>query len=90
MGRSLRHPSCAAQRAKTTPFAGERHQLVVTAVTTAQAQKAVGKNAALEKCLELVLDELGNAGSCACFDLGEKSRGVLLNGLEVCVKRLVS
>ena len=39
----------------------------------------MGQDATFEECFELVLDELGNAGACCGFDLGEKGRGVLLN-----------
>jgi hypothetical protein len=45
------------------PLATEGDQLVVAAVTAAQAQEAVGQDAAFEKSVELVLDELRQVGA---------------------------
>lgn len=45
-------------RSKAAPFAAEGDQLVVAAVATAQAQEAVGQDAAFEEGVELVLHEL--------------------------------
>ena len=61
--------------------AAERDQLVVPAVAAAQAQaqEAVGRDAAFEESVELVLDELRQVGAGSVFDLGEEGRGVLLN-----------
>jgi hypothetical protein len=53
----LRHTPSTTRRAKATSFAGECHQLVVPAVAAAQTQKAVGKNAALEKRVEFIPNE---------------------------------
>jgi hypothetical protein len=75
----LRPTAGTTRRAKATPLAREGYQLVESTAAAAQAQKAVGRDAAFEERFELVLDELGNAGLCARFDLGEKGRGVLLN-----------
>ena len=51
----------------------------MAAVTAAQAQEAVGQDAAFEEGVELVLHELRQVGSGCRFGLGEEGRGVLLN-----------
>ena len=53
--------------------------LVVPAVCAAQPQEAVGEDAAFEESVEVVLDELWQAGSGGGFDLSEEGRGVLLH-----------
>jgi len=44
-------------------FAAEGHKLVIPAVAVIQAQKAVGQDAVFEEGVELVLDELRQAGA---------------------------
>jgi hypothetical protein len=53
-------------------------ELVIAAVTAALAQEAVGQDAAFEKGVELVIDELRQVGPGGGFGLGEEGRGVLL------------
>jgi hypothetical protein len=53
-----RHAPRPARGAKAAPLARERHELVMRTLGTAQTQKAVGEDAALEKGVERVLDEL--------------------------------
>ncbi len=55
-GSALSRAPGAARWAKPAPLAGKRHQLLVSAVSAAQAHKTVGQNAAFEKGLELVFD----------------------------------
>ena len=64
---------------QAAPLAAERDQLVVAAVAAAQAQEAVGQDAALQEGVELVLDEPRQVGAGSVFGLGEEGRGVLLN-----------
>jgi len=59
--------------------AAEGDQLVVAAVATAQAQEAVGQDAAFEEGVELVLDELRQVCAGSVFGLSEERRGVLLH-----------
>ena len=77
--RSLRHAPGPARRAKAAPFAAEGEQLVVAAVAAAQAQEAVGQDAALEEGVELVFDELRQVCAGCVFGLSEERRGVLLH-----------
>jgi len=77
MRRRLGHPPRTARRAKPAALATEGDQLVVAAVTAAQAQEAVGQDAAFEKGVELVFDELRQVGAGRVFGLGEEGRGVL-------------
>jgi hypothetical protein len=77
--RRLHHAPGPARRAEPAPLAAERDQLVVAAATTAQAQEAVGQDAAFEEDVELVLDELRQVGTGSVFGLGEEGRGVLLH-----------
>ena len=79
VGRRLRHAPCAARGAKAAPLATEGDELVVAAVPAAQPQEAVGQDAALQKSVELVLDELRQVGPGGGFGLGEEGRGVLLH-----------
>ena len=79
VGRGLRHAPRAARGAEPSALATERHQLVVAAVGAAQAQETVRQDAALEEGVELVLDELEQAGAGGGVDLGEEGRDVLLH-----------
>ena len=54
-------------------LAAEGDQLVMAPVTTAQAQEAVGQNAALEEGVELVFDELRQIGPGGSLGLGERN-----------------
>ena len=54
-------------------------QLVVPAIPAAQAQEAVGQDAAFEEGVELVLHELRQVGADGSFGLGDEGRGVLLH-----------
>ena len=63
----------------TAPLATERHELVVPAVGAAQAQEAVCQDATFEVRVELVFDELRQAGAGGLFGLGEKALRVLLH-----------
>ncbi len=49
------------------------------AVTAAKPQESVGQDAALEECVELVLDELRQIGPGCRLCLGDEGRGVLLH-----------
>jgi len=71
----------AARGAKPAPLAGKRHQLLVSALNAAQAHKTVGQNAAFEKGLELVFDELRQARTGFRFDLGEEGLELFLHHL---------
>jgi hypothetical protein len=53
----------------------------MAAVATAQAQEAVGQDAAFEKGIELGSDELGQGRSRLGFNLGKKGFEVFLNYL---------
>ena len=77
--RRLRHAPGTARRAEPAPLAAEGDQLVVAAITAAQAQEAVGQDAAFQEGVELVLDELRQAGAGSDFGLGEEGRSVLLH-----------
>ena len=66
-------------RPKPAPLAAECDQLVVAAVTAAQAQEAVGQDAARQEGVELVFDKLRQVGAGCVFGLLEVGRGVLLN-----------
>jgi hypothetical protein len=65
--RRLRHASGAARRPEAAPLAAEGDELVVAAVAAAQPQKAVGRDAALEKGIEVVPDVSGQLGNGARF-----------------------
>ena len=56
-----------------TPLAAVGDELVVAAVATAQAQEAVGQDAALEEGVELVLDEVRQDGAGGLLGLGEEA-----------------
>ena len=83
VGGGLRHAPRAAGGAEPSALAAESHQLVVTAVTAAQAQEAVRQDAALDalerKGVELVLDEGRQAGARGGLHVGEEGLGVLLD-----------
>lgn len=51
----------------------------MTAVTTTQAQEAVGQDAALQEGVKLVLDELRQLGTGGGLSLCKECRGVLLH-----------
>ena len=51
----------------------------MAAVAAAQAQEAVGQDAAFEESVELVFDELRQVGAGSVFGLGEEGCGVLLH-----------
>ena len=51
----------------------------MAAVTAAQAQEAVGQDAAFEKSVELVFDELRQVGPGVRLCLGDEGRSVLLH-----------
>ena len=59
VGRGFRHAPRPAGGAKPAPLAGKGHQLLMGALGAAQAQKAVGEDAAFEKGIELVFDKVG-------------------------------
>ena len=58
VGSCFGHAPGAARGAKSAPLTGKRYQLLMGAVTAAQAQKAVGQDAAFEKGIKLVFDKL--------------------------------
>ena len=63
------------------PAPPRRLQLNATSLSwpqSAQAQESVRQDAALEKGVDLVLDELGQAGIRGSLDLGEEGAGVTL------------
>ena len=75
---------CAMRRAphdglQASALAAERDQLVLAAVGAAQAQETVRQDAALEEGVELVLDELRQAGASGGLGLSEEALGVLLH-----------
>jgi hypothetical protein len=78
---ALRHAPRAARRAKPAPLAGKRHQLLMRAVSAAHAQKTMRQDAAFEKGLELVFDELRQARTGSRFDLGEEGLELFLHHL---------
>ena len=51
----------------------------MAAIPAAQAQEPVGQDAAFEKGVELVLDELRQVGTGGLFGLSEERRGMLLH-----------
>jgi len=69
----------SSKRSKPASLAAEGQQLVVAAVAAAQAQEAVRQDAALKKRIELVLDELRQAGAGGLLGLGEETLSVLLH-----------
>ena len=75
----LRHAPGPAPGAKATALAAESQQLVVAATLAAQAQKAVGQDAASEEGVELFLDELRQVGAGSVFGLDEERRSMLLH-----------
>ena len=82
---ALRHAPRAARGAKPAPLAGKRHQLLVRAVRTAHAQKAVRQDAAFEIGLELVFDKLRQARTGFRFDLGKESLELFLHQAAECI-----
>jgi len=77
--RRLCHAPGAAGGAKPAPPTAARHQLLVAAVAAAQAQEAVGQDAAFEEGVELVFDELRQFGAGLSLNLREEGRRVLLH-----------
>ena len=75
----LGHALGPARWAKAAPLAAEGDQLVVPAITAAQAQEALGQDAAFEKGVELVLHELRQIGASGELGLLEEGGGVLLH-----------
>jgi len=76
---ALRHAPRSARGAEPAALATERHQLVVATIGAAQAQEAVRQDAALQKGVELVFDELRQASASSFLGLGEKALRVLLH-----------
>jgi hypothetical protein len=56
--RGVGHPAAATGRAEAAPLAREGHQAIVTALIAAQAEEAVGQDAAALEGAELLLDEM--------------------------------
>ena len=77
VGRRLGHAPGSARRTKPTALAAEGHQLVVPAVAAAQPQEAVGKDAAFEKGVELVLHKLRQVGTGCGLSLLKEGGGAL-------------
>ena len=77
--RRLRHPPGPARGAEPAPLAAERQQLVMPAVAAAQAQEAVGQDAAFEESVELVFDEPRQRGPGAGLGVGDEAGRVLLH-----------
>jgi hypothetical protein len=75
----LRHPPGPSRGAEAAPLAAERQQLVVPALAAAQAQEAVGQDAALEEGVELILDEARQRGPGAGLGVGDETGRVLLH-----------
>jgi len=73
----LRHAPRPARGTEPAALATERHELVVATIGAAQAQEAVRQDAALQEGVELVFDELRQAGAGGLFGLGEKALRVL-------------
>ena len=76
---ALRHASRPERGAESASLATERHEPVVAAIGAAQAQEAVRQDAALQESVELVFDELRQAGAKGLLGLGEEALGVLLH-----------
>jgi len=71
--RGLRHAPRAARVTEPAALAAERQQLVVAALTGAQPQKAARQDATLEEGVELVLDEPGQLGPGAGFEVRDEA-----------------
>ena len=76
---ALRHAPHSARGAEPSALAAERHELVVAAIGAARAQEAVRQDAALQKRVELVFDELRQASASSRLSLSEEALGVLLH-----------
>jgi hypothetical protein len=63
--RGLRHAARAARGAESAALAAEIQKLVVAAVATAQAQEAVGRDAALEEGSNSSLTNCGRSAPVA-------------------------
>ena len=81
VGRGLHHAAAATGGAKPSAFTGKRHQLLMGALPTPQAQKPMGQNAAFQKRLELIFDKLGQACPSFLFGLGKEGLDVVLDDL---------
>jgi hypothetical protein len=79
VGRGLRHAPRTARRAKPAALAAEGQQLVVPALAAAKPQETVRQDAALEKGVELVLDEPRQLAAGAGFGVGDEAGRVLLH-----------
>ena len=75
--RRLGHAPRAARRTDAAPLATERDERVARAAVAGQAQESMGKDAALEIGVELVFDEVRQAGSVDMRYLGGEGRVVL-------------
>jgi len=64
---------------KPRSFATEGAQHVEPTVGAAQAQEAMGQDAAFEEGVEPILDELRQVGAGSVFGLGEEGHGVFLH-----------
>lgn len=60
------------------PLAAERDLTVVATVASAQAQEAVGQDAALQEGVDFGFDEQRQVSACSVFGLRDEGRGVLL------------
>ena len=69
----------AARRAKAPALAAEGQQLVVPAISAAQAQEPVGQDAALQEAVELVLDEAGQFTAGAVLSVRDEAGRMLLH-----------
>ena len=56
--RGVRHATAAAGGAEAAALARERHEAIVAALVAAEAQEAVGGDAATQEGAELLLDEI--------------------------------
>src|SRR4029450_3908120 len=77
--RGVGHPPAAAGGAEAAALARERHEAIVTAVVAAQAQEAVGEDAAAQEGAELLLDEV-RSGALASSRAGEEGLELLADG----------
>ncbi len=75
----LRHAPRTARGTEPSALAAEGDQLVVATVGAAQPQETVRQDAALEEGVELVLDELRQAGAKVPLGLGKERCSVLLH-----------
>ncbi len=81
VGGGLGHAPGATARAEATLLTRKGDELLMGTVGATQAQEAVGQYAALEKGIEFVFDEIGQARSSLKLDLGQEGLEVFLNQL---------